>query len=83
MKKLILFVSAIQMLFASTAWAGERTKSIDFDDEVVEGVNKKAYDSLSQVSENGRDRNKSHLYRKRGEFRPETEETLREIKVWQ
>ncbi len=83
MRKFILFLLAVQMFLTNTAWAGERTRAIDFDDEVVEGVNKKAYDSLSQVSENGRDRNKSHLYRKREEFRPETEETLREIKVWQ
>ena len=53
---------------------------IDFDDEVVEGLNKRPLDSLSQISENGKKRKKSHLYRKRASFKTEVEETLGDMR---
>lgn len=55
-------------------------KVIDFEDEVVEGLNKRPLDSLSQISERNRKRHKPHLYLKRAGFRTETEETLRVAK---
>ena len=55
----------------------KRAKVIDFEDEVVEGVNKRPLDSLNQVSDAERRKHKPHLYRKRGGFRTETSETLR------
>ena len=61
----------------------KRGKVIDFDDEVVEGVNKQPLDSLSQVSEADKRRRKPHLYRKRGGFRTETAETLRVLRYTQ
>lgn len=54
----------------------KRQKVIDFEDEVVEGVNKRPWDSLSQISDSEKRRRKSHLYRKRGGFRTETQETF-------
>src|SRR5579885_2996725 len=57
--------------------AGKHEKVIDFEDEVVEGMNKRPLDSLSQISERDRKHRKPHLYRKRGGFRGETEESLR------
>jgi len=62
------------------AWAKEslkRQKVIDFEDEVVEGLNKRPLDSLSQISERDKKRRKPHLYRKRGGFSSEIAETLR------
>jgi predicted HicB family RNase H-like nuclease len=56
------------------------SKVIDFEDEVVEGLNKRPLDSLSQISERNRKRHKPHLYLKRAGFRTETEETLRVAK---
>lgn len=56
-------------------------KVIDFEDEVVEGLNKRPLDSLSQISERNRKRHKPHLYLKRAGFRHETEETLRVAKL--
>ena len=58
----------------------KRQKVIDFEDEVVEGVNKKPLDSLNQVSDAERRKHKPHLYRKRGGFRTETAETLRALR---
>jgi hypothetical protein len=55
----------------------KRTKVIDFEDEVVEGVNKRPLDSLNQVSDADRKKHKPHLYRKRGGFRSETAEALK------
>lgn len=70
-------------LFATSSAAGEkarRQKVIDFDDEVVEGLNKRPLDSLSQISERDKRRKRSHLYRKRGSFRSEIAETLRALR---
>jgi hypothetical protein len=61
----------------------QRQKVIDFDDETIEGLNKRPLDSLSQISEKDRRRHKPHLYRKRTGFRSETAETLRAIKYTQ
>ena len=55
----------------------KRSKVIDFEDEVVEGVNKKPLDSLNQISERNGHTKKPHLYRKRGGFKSETAENLR------
>ena len=56
-----------------------RQKVIDFEDEVVEGMNKRPLDSVSQLSEKDRKKKKPHLYRKRSGFRTETVETLRTV----
>ncbi len=59
---------------------GKRQKVIDFEGELVEGVNRKSLDSLSQISESKKRFLKSHLYRKRQSFRSEITETLREMR---
>jgi hypothetical protein len=78
----LAIICAIALL--APAIAGEkRGKVIDFDDEVVEGVNKQPLDSLSQISEAARRHKKPHLYRKRGGFRTEITETLRALRYTQ
>lgn len=57
-----------------------RQKVIDFEGDVVEGVNKMPLDSLTQISEKEKRRRKLHLYHKRRGFRTETQETLREMR---
>ncbi len=79
-----LFSRTTLLLFlflSSLASAGEnkRQKVIDFEDEVVEGVNKRPWDSLSQISEADKRKHKPHLYRKRVGFGAETEESLRKV----
>jgi hypothetical protein len=48
----------------------QRSKSLSFDDSVVEGLNQNSKDSLEMVEK--RDgRNRQHLYQKRADFKPE------------
>lgn len=73
----LLFVA---ITAATSSFAAQKQKSekvIDFEDEVVEGLNKRPLDSLSQISERNKKRHRPHLYRKRVGFRTETAETLR------
>src|SRR5947209_783004 len=64
---------------SSSSSGGEgRQKVIDFEDEVVEGMNKRPLDSVSQISERDKNRHKPHLYRKRASFRSETLQSLHE-----
>jgi len=63
--------------------APKRAKVIDFEDELVEGMNRRPLDSLSQIGENGKKKKKPHLYRKRIGFRSETQETLTEARYAQ
>jgi hypothetical protein len=66
---LLTLVDANPALSANGSKSAEkRQKVIDFEDEVVEGMNRR------------RLRRKSHLYRKRGGFRSETAETLRALR---
>lgn len=83
---LISFISFC-MLPSLSAQAVERRgasqKVIDFEDETIEGMNKRPLDSLSQISEKDKRRRKPHLYRKRSGFRSETSETLRALRYTQ
>lgn len=58
----------------------KRMKTIDFEDELVEGMNKRPLDSLTYLGEKDKDRKKPHLYRKRAGFRGETMLTLRRLR---
>ncbi|MDR3607390.1 MAG: hypothetical protein P4M08_08420 [Oligoflexia bacterium] len=75
---IILISGALLCAFTPSIFAEtKRAKVIDFDDEVVEGLNKKPLDSLNEISERDRRHKKPHLYRKRAGFRPEVAETVR------
>lgn len=75
---LILFILLLGSLEAISASAEQtkRGRVIDFDDELVEGLNKRPLDSANQISERDRRRRKSHLYRKRAGFKTENHETM-------
>jgi hypothetical protein len=81
MKTLIIFVLLIsQQAFSQDG--NKRSKSINFEDEVVEGINRKPLDSFNQLSEqNGRGKN--HLYRKRAGFADRDEMLLTEMRLAQ
>jgi hypothetical protein len=79
----LIFLILISLGLSTASYAEKRGRVIDFEDELVEGVNKRPLDSLSQISERGKNGRKAHLYRKRGSFRNETQETLMEVRVWQ
>ena len=79
------FMLLLSVALALPAWAGttktDRQKVIDFEGDVVEGVNKRPWDSLSQISDkNARRRN--HLYQKRRGFKAENHETLTEMRFF-
>ncbi len=83
-KKLVGFTIALFIMTAIHAAASDkREKVIDFEDEVVEGLNKKPLDSANQISERDGKKHQLHLYRKRAGFRSETEATLRELRYFQ
>ena len=74
-------VSALTLLallsMPLTAAAQEkRQKVIDFEDEVVEGLNKRPLDSLNEIADKDGKHKKSHLYFKRSSFKSENAETL-------
>jgi hypothetical protein len=82
-RKTLLPILALVLLGGALARGESKTKSqkvIDFEDEVVEGLNKRPLDSLSEISERNKKRQKPHLYRKRVGFRSEVAETLRAAK---
>jgi hypothetical protein len=56
----------------------QRGKKLDFDGDVVEGVNKQPLDTLNQISEQDR-KNRRHLYRKRADFDAESSDLVREV----
>lgn len=65
---------------AEHARPAAHAKVIDFDGDLVEGVNKRPLDSLSQISERERARRGRHLYRKRAGFRSETLKTIKDLR---
>ena len=62
---------------AANTPGGKRGKSLEFDDNVVEGMNKNPLDSLQNV---GREDGKTHgrLYKKRTDFQNEIRQSVQE-----
>jgi hypothetical protein len=56
----------------------DRSKALDFEDEVVEGMNKNPLDSVEAMAKRD-SRDKARLYRKRPDYRKEMKETVREM----
>ena len=75
--KTIFILSALFLL--TTANAEDRSKSLKFEDEVIEGINKQSMDSLTQLSEDDDRKRRGHLYEKRTNFKVENQETMREL----
>lgn len=58
--------------------SGPRKKEINFEERVIEGLNNRGYESLSQTGTVD-DPSKEKLYRKRAEFDEESKYLLREM----
>lgn len=56
-------------------------KVIDFEGEVVEGINKQSLDSLNQISEEEKRRRRKHLYQKRKSFVSEDQDLISELRI--
>jgi len=90
---LVLFLGALSILCLSfPSQAGEslsnspgqgRKKSLSFEDELIEGINKRPLDSLSYVADGNKKKRKRHLYWKRLEFSAATHEKLNELRLVQ
>ena len=65
-------------LLAEAAFAKPATV-IDFEGDVVEGLNKRPLDSVSQLSERNKGDQDFHVYRKRKGFDSETRVLLRDL----
>ncbi len=67
--------------FAQSHVAGSsRETSLDFEDQVVEGMNKRPFDYLNTLANKDRKRDQSRLYEKRTHFRPELADSLDEVR---
>lgn len=64
----------------NSANVGTSSKNIDFEGSLVEGVNKRPWDSVSQVSDLMKARRKNHLYRIPAHFETENAETRFEMR---
>lgn len=70
------------LVLGLSAWslqAEKRSTKIDFEDALVEGMNKQPLDSLSQLAEDDAHR-RYRLYRKRGGYRDLHETLLEEMR---
>lgn len=91
MRKLVLII--LLSALAATAWAGNRkpanaddpgslvnnrSKSLDFDSDVIEGMNKNPLDSLTRLGRKD-DKQQGHLYRRKSNFRREMRQTVQEM----
>jgi len=84
LEKLTLIVIVYISVHGFNAFAGEsRSKDLQFEDDLVEGMNKKPYDSFNQLSEQEKNRKNNHLYDIQSKFTHETKETLSEVRMWQ
>lgn len=55
-----------------------RSKSLDFDNDVIEGMNKNPLDSLTRLG-NKDDKQQDHLYRKKANFKREIRQSVQEM----
>ncbi|MGZ3698020.1 MAG: hypothetical protein ACXWP5_07795, partial [Bdellovibrionota bacterium] len=63
---------------SSQVVSAERSKTIDFDNELVEGMNKNPLDALTHVGKRD-DRDQAHLYHKKTNFKKEMRQTVLEM----
>jgi hypothetical protein len=63
------------------SWAGERKKALDFEEQTVEGMNKRPLDSLNSLTDGLNSKDGKHLYQKKKRFGPETQQTLRDMEA--
>jgi hypothetical protein len=78
----LIFTFAISVSVGSLCQAQDqqRSKAIHFEDELVEGINRRPLDSFNQVSE-GDLNSKSHLYRKRSGFTDRDQILIEELRI--
>ena len=78
--KLMVFIFIIFISSTSYSLENMRSKNINFEDELVEGINRKPLDSVNQLSEFDGNQRK-HLYRKRSGFVDRDRLVMEELKL--
>lgn len=76
---LVIIICLLPLSALSADFDGSRKKALDFDESLVEGVNKRPLDSLSQIAENEKNRRGLHLYWIRDNFNSQNQRSLKEI----
>jgi hypothetical protein len=78
----LLMIVIFWMASQAFAEPGKRSTAINFEDEVVEGINRKPLDSVNQISE--RDgKGRQHLYKKRAGFIDRDQALLEDMRLQQ
>ena len=77
---IFLFLCLTHFSWMSHAQDTQRSKSIHFEDELVEGINRRPLDAFNQVSE-GDLNSHSHLYRKRSGFADRDQLLFEELRI--
>ena len=77
---LLLFLVLLSGIQAG-AHAGERKKALDFDEQTVEGMNKRPLDSLNSLADGLNSRDGKHLYQKKKRFHAESQRTVRDLEA--
>jgi len=87
MRSIFKYILILGVIASGTGYSvladPQREQKLDFEDELVEGLNKKPYDSVAQISDKDRKKNGSHLYWKRVHFQQENNAALREMRFIQ
>ncbi len=78
MKKSVFLFCILFSIYAHSS--EKRSKNINFEDELVEGINRKSLDSVNQISEFDANQRK-HLYRKRSGFVDRNRLVMDELKL--
>ena len=76
----MIFAIFILLVTPALAEDSKRSKNINFEDELVEGINRKPLDAFNQISERNK-KSKNHLYKKRSGFSDRDETLLTEMRL--
>ncbi|MBU6154572.1 MAG: hypothetical protein KGP28_09755 [Bdellovibrionales bacterium] len=76
----MIFAILIFLVAPALAQESKRSKNINFEDELVEGINRKPLDAFNQISERNK-KQKNHLYKKRSGFTDRDETLLTEMRL--
>jgi hypothetical protein len=78
----LLFSLTIQAADPTPPTSSSRSRSIDFDEVIVEGMNKNPFDSLMSIGK--RDAATSgRIYKRKSDFGPDAKRTVREMGLTQ
>ena len=78
--KLITFILIILISSTSYSAEGKRSTKMSFEDDLIEGINRKSLDSANLLSEFDANQRK-HLYRKRSGFVDRDRLVMEELKL--